>query len=110
MRRIARGGEMRPVRISLQRSENQKAAEAKENLDAELAEILAEARHLRFRQSGEIEMVAEQNEGSRAEADEVIAVFAARFRPCGGRGDAVRRVDFRWSVQWRLSRNDVIRS
>ena len=45
--------------ISLQRLADQKAAEAKENLDAELAEILAEARHLRLRPSGEIEMVAE---------------------------------------------------
>lgn len=95
---------MRPVAGTLQRQADQKAREAKEYLDAQFAEIFAQARHFRFRQSREIEMMAEQHAACREEADEVVAVLAAQIRR---RGQALIMPDgdFRGAMQDLLSRS-----
>src|SRR6185436_6803511 len=73
-----RRNELGPTGRFLQRAADQEAAETEEHLDRDLAEVLAETRHLRLRQSGQIEVMAEQHGGCGAEADEVVAVRRTR--------------------------------
>ncbi|MES1155763.1 MAG: hypothetical protein ABUL48_04970 [Pseudorhodoplanes sp.] len=79
---------MRSVGGFLQRLADQKSAEAKENLDAEFSEVAAIARDARLGQSRDIEMMAEQNSGSSAEAHEIVAVLAALIGGCAVRAEA----------------------
>src|SRR5262245_4011870 len=66
-----------PIRRFLQRPVDQKAAEAKKDLDRELAKVLAVCGHRRLRKPRQVEMMTEQDGGSGTEAHEVVAVFGA---------------------------------